>query len=324
MLFAGSDDGVYRFSDPDAAAGSAPEKVLDSGRVRRLYSFDDLEGVLAATHSGLFYSAGGEDWTDLGVPADRVYSAGLRPDGETLYAGTRPAHVYVAADLEAAPVGEELTWRKLDGFDDLPSRPEWRLPRHENLAQVRDVHVHPQAPDRVIAGVEVGGVHVSDDGGETWAERNDGAAHDDVHELLVRSPDEYVVATGYGLFRTADAGRTWTRLDEDVPQRYFRAVADVDGTVYAAGAMANSSTWEDDDADPQLFELTVDSSVTPVETPYPEETVTGMTAVDGDLVAATHRGHVVVMRSDGWEDVGQVPTPGGLTGTYNPVCWFER
>ena len=28
-----------------------------------------------------------------------------------------------------------------------------------------------ETPDRLIAGVEVGGVHISDDQGETWTER---------------------------------------------------------------------------------------------------------------------------------------------------------
>lgn len=60
-------------------------------------------------------------------------------------------------------------------LDDLPSREEWRLPRNENLAQVRDVHVPDQHLERVVAGVEVGGVHLSDDGGETWTERRKGS-----------------------------------------------------------------------------------------------------------------------------------------------------
>lgn len=323
MLFAGCHDGVYRVPDFEKTAASTPDRVLESGRVMRVSFTRALDGFLAATRSGLYYSPDGVTWTTLGVPTEHVYSAGVSPDGDTLYAGTRPAHVYVTHDdPENAIGGDGLEWRKLSGFDDLPSRGEWRLPRHENLAQVRDVHVPNRRPDHVIAGVEVGGVHLSEDGGETWTERKEGV-NDDVHELCVLDSSEYVAATGFGLFRTTDAGRTWARLDDDVPQRYFRAVLDIDGVVYAAGAMANSSTWDDEDADPALYRSDRGDALAPVDFPYPDETVTGMTAVDDDLVAATHRGHVLVKRPDGWDDVGRLPVPDEPTGSYNPLCWVE-
>lgn len=322
MLFAGSNDGVHRFADLGEEGQSTATRVIDSGPVMRLRSFGELDGLVAATKSGLFYSTDGEDWTDLDVPRESVYSVGVNPAGDVMYAGTRPAHVYVTrTDPRDVSQGEAMEWYQLDGFDDLPSREEWRLPRHENLAQVRDVCTAQGESDRVIAGVEVGGVHVGDDAGETWTERADGV-NDDVHELRVLGPGVYVAATGFGLFRTTDAGRSWTRLDENVPQRYFRAVAVVDGTLYAAGAMAHSSTWEDDDADPALYASSDGESLERVEFPYPDETVTGMTGVDGDLVVATHRGNVAVNRPEEWVDVGDLPVPDEPTGTYNPLSWF--
>lgn len=323
MLIAGSDDGLYRISDDAGDDDPIADEVLDPGRVRRVRQFDALDGVFAATTTGLYHSPDGEHWTDLGVPETQVYAVGAHPDGERLYAGTRPARIFATTDdASEAANGDPPEWRELEGFLDLPSREEWRLPRHENLAQVRDVCTTTGEPDRVVAGVEVGGVHVSEDSGESWTERRSDV-NDDVHELYALDAAEFVAATGYGLFHTTDDGRSWERLDEDVPQRYFRAVTAIDGTVYAAGAMANSSTWEDDDADPELFAYDDGGSLETVDFPHPDETVTGMTAVDGDLVAGTHRGTLVRLGSDGWHDAGEFPVPGQLTGRYTPLCWFE-
>jgi len=328
MLLAGSDDGVYRFETIDGTAEPAPTKVFDSGAVQRLRTFDAVGGtrstdVFAATKTGLGYSPDGETWTDLGVPTETVYSVGASADGDRLYAGTRPARVYVAdVGGDDGFDSDAVEWRECDDFQELPSREEWQLPRHENVAQVRDVHPDSAAADRVVAGVEVGGVHASDDGGETWEERRTGV-DDDIHELRVVGPGEYVAATGFGLFRTTDGGDSWTRLDDGVDQRYFRSVCEVDGVVYAGGALENSSTWNDPDADPELFAIGGDT-VEPVDFPRPDETVTGMTSVDGDLVVGTHRGSVLARRNGGWDAVGDLPVGADQTGLYTPLTSVER
>jgi hypothetical protein len=331
MLLAGSEEGLYRLADVGESEATNAQNVLDAGAVERVRQFEGFDGVFAATRSGLYHSLDGDEWTDLGVPREGVYAVGASPDGR-LYAGTRPAHVYVAQPTdgtdgdssEDAAALRELSWRELEAFQELPSRDEWRLPRHENLAQVRDVHVHPDAPNRVVAGVEVGGVHVSDDGGETWTERR-GDTHDDVHELAVVTPDEFVAATGFGLFRTEDAGRSWTRLDEGYEQRYFRSVFAVGGDVYAGSALAHTSTWDDEDADPALFVWRDGETIELVDTPRPDETVTGMTTIgdDGRLVAATHRGTVLVREHENWAVAGSLPVSDGFAGSYTPLSWFE-
>ncbi|WP_137285964.1 WD40/YVTN/BNR-like repeat-containing protein [Halorussus salinisoli] len=322
MLIAGSDDGVHRLTGIDGPGETTVETVFDPGPVVRVREFEEFEGAFAATETGLFHSPDGDEWTNLDVPREKVYAVGASPDGR-LYAGTRPAHVYVSRTSDEGDFPRGVEWRELEAFRELPSRDEWRLPRHENLAQVRDLDVHSAAPDRVVAGVEVGGVHVSDDGGETWTERREGV-DDDVHELHVVGPDEFVAATGFGLFRTVDAGRSWTRLDDGYEQRYFRSVFSVDGDIYAGGALAHTATWDDEDADPALFVCRDGETVEPVEHPRPDETITGMTAVDGAVVAATHRGTVLVRRPDGWAVAGSLPVSGQLAGSYTPLLWFDH
>ncbi|WP_137286910.1 WD40/YVTN/BNR-like repeat-containing protein [Halorussus salinisoli] len=301
MLFAGTYDGVYRADGPrfDSA-----ERVLDSGRVMRVRQFDGWDGVFATSKSGLYRSTdGGDSWTNLDVPREEVYSVLGDPERERLYAGTHPAHLYVSDDA-----GE--TWRELSGFQDLPSRDRWHTPRHRDEAHVRSLGAHPDAPERVVAGVEVGGVHVSDDGGETWTERRSGV-HDDVHHVLVRGPDHYVASCGGGLYRTRDAGESWVRLDDGADHTYFREAFAHDGTLYAAAARSSPGTWSGErGADAALFESENDGD-TLDSVPYPgqpEEVVLSWTVdADGKVLAGTNDGGVVFRTSGEWVEAGRMP-----------------
>lgn len=367
MLVAGSDDGVYSLSGVREANETTAERVLDSGRVFRVRQFDALDGIFVATESGLHHSLDGTAWTDLGVPQEEVYSVCASPSGERLYAGTRPAHVYVSTlappsddggppSSDGIPKGGENEWHELDGFRDLRSR-EWRKSRHDDVAQVRSLCTHPDAPERVVAGVEVGGVHVSEDGGETWEARNE-EGNDDVHHVHAVSAEEYVASTGFGLFRTEDAGRSWTRLDRNVEQRYFRESFSLDGVLYAGGAHGSSSSWEDE-SDHAVFERRDGRGLEAVALPVPDELVIGWCAMDGDVIAATHRGTLLGKWNDDWRErdgdrgereddegghdsgegerdggegerdgdwkvVGHVPVPGEVAGRYLPLSWYEE
>ena len=103
---------------------------------------------------------------------------------------------------------------------------------------------------RMYAAVEVGGVLVSDDSGETWhlVEGSDGKpdlsrefgtmVHADVHSITVHptSCEIITAATGGGLFRSADGGATWKNLypcyiramwvDPEDPQHMIAGPAD--------------------------------------------------------------------------------------------------
>lgn len=296
-LLAGTTDGVYRIEGRQV--GSA-ERVLDAGRVLRVRRFDGVDGVFAATKTGLYRSRnGGDAWTNLGVPREETYSV-LGANGR-LYAGTHPAHLYVSTD-------DGESWRELDDFQELPSRDAWHTPRHRDEAHVRSLGAHPDAPDRVVAGVEVGGVHLSDDRGETWAERKDGV-HDDVHHVLVAGPDHWVASCGGGLYETDDAGETWTRLDRGLDHTYFREAFAHDGVLYAAAARSSPGTWRGPSgADAALFERR-GGDLEPVDYPgAPEEVVLGWTLHDGRVVAGTNDGRLVERDDGDWADLGRLPS----------------
>lgn len=299
-LLIGTRDGVFRSADGTV---DDVEQVLDAGTTLRVRTFETHEDVFATTKTGLYRSTDvGTSWENLDVPREEVFSVVVSPTGERLYAGTHPAHLYVSRD-------DGDTWTERDGFQDLPSRDEWHTPRHRNEAHVRSLGVHPDAPERVIAGVEVGGVHVSDDSGETWTERRDDV-HDDVHHVLVLDAEEYVASCGGGLYRTRDSGELWTRLDADLDHTYFREAFADEGRLYAAAARGPPGTWSGaNGADAALFE-SHDTGQTFDEVSYPgspDEFILAWTALDGRMVAGTNDGQVIARENDGWTTLGSVP-----------------
>lgn len=300
-LLIGTDDGLYRSRTLE---GTGTEQVLDCGRVLRVERFDGLSGVFAATKTGLFHADDEvANWRNLGVPRKEVYSVAASPDGRQLYAGTHPAHLYISGD------GGE-TWMESERFLDLPSREQWNTLRHRNEAHVRSLVTHFQAPRRVIAGVEVGGVHVSDDGGVTWDERRDDV-HDDIHHLLATDSDTLVAATGTGLYRTEDGGQSWVRLDTDFDYRYFREVVQFEESLVTASARNPPSCWTGPDGAVAVGLKSTDRGITFSKFEYPgapEELATAFTVVDGTLVGGTMTGRLFQWTSDGWRFNWAVPT----------------
>jgi hypothetical protein len=276
-LLMGTDDGLYRaeklpFEKDDA------EQILDCGRVTQVEDLEHAEGVFICTTEGAFRSHdGGDSWEELGVPKGGrywfegdsvVFTLKSSHDG-TLYAGTNLPALYRSYD-------DGESWHELDGFQELPSRPKWESPEDPKRARIRNIEEVPNIRNRLVVAIEVGGVHVSNDGGETWTDRRDGI-EDDVHQVLPLTADCWLAATGYfnlklehvglqtglghatgwgGLYRTVDAGETWKRLDVGNEHSYIRRAFTHDGTVFFSGANGAPPAWENDDHEAALFEST--------------------------------------------------------------------
>lgn len=276
-LLMGTDDGLFSAERIPFEAGEA-EHVLNCGRVQVLTEFDFMDGVFVGTEEGAYRSLdGGNTWDPLEVPkGDRYWVEGdssvwalhATRDG-TLYAGTNEPAVFRSYD-------EGENWHELMGFRELDSMAHWESPEDPSSARVRSLESAPNNPDRLIAGVEVGGVHYSDDGGETWIDCREGI-EDDVHHVLPLTEDCWLAATGYfdlelehvgletglghatgwgGLYRTTDAGATWKRLDVGNDYSYIRRVFTHDGTVFFSGAIGAPPAWSKDEHDAALFEST--------------------------------------------------------------------
>jgi hypothetical protein len=241
------------------------------------------------------------------VPEEAVTAVLVDPTGERLYAGTRPPGVYITENG-----GND--WRECEGFARLP-KDDWRnlgkLDRGPDGAQVRSLVAYPQAPARVVAGVESVGVFVSDDRGETWQRRSEGLQAD-VHHVLALDVDSYVAACGRGLYRTRNAGRSWTALD---PRHdlfwytYYREALVHDGTLYSGG-QDRSEYRHLDEARATIVESD-DEGRTLELVSHPgddSEFAETWTAIGGRVLAGTSGGRLLV-RDDAneWETVGTVP-----------------
>ncbi|WP_122090925.1 WD40/YVTN/BNR-like repeat-containing protein [Halalkalicoccus subterraneus] len=317
----GTSDGVYR-------ANTLPfknaEQVLDAGFVTDLRTSDTADGVFAATMSGLYHSPdNGESWTDLEVPTDSVWSV---YETETeVYAGTAPAHLYRSSD-------RGQTWFEVKSLQEQPSRSKWTAPG-DIPPRLRALGIHPTAPERLVVGIEAGKLHLSKDGGDSWAEKDD-PVPDDVHHVHMISPEEFVVSTGYlgldgmqsgGLYHTESWGEEWSRLDTgDRP--YFRKTITHNGYLYASAARDAPPSWGGG-ADAALYESADKESLTEMTYPGgPEEVIDAWAIIDGQVVAGTvfssekadrsinmstaagSSGSVLQRTTDGeWQQVGSVP-----------------
>jgi photosystem II stability/assembly factor-like uncharacterized protein len=194
---------------------------------RSLTSVVAGEGViLAGTRDGVWRSTDhGRTWSDgnrnLAIRYVRWMASSAEPSAAILV-GTEPAGIFVSRD-------GGVTWNPNPEVSVLRDRHDWFLPYSPNAGCVRGFAIADSGGprrDRMYAAVEVGGVLVSDDTGETWhlVEGSDGKpdlnreyrtkVHPDVHSIAVHpsSSDIVTAATGGGLYRSTDGGRTWKNL----------------------------------------------------------------------------------------------------------------
>ena len=103
---------------------------------------------------------GGRTWASSGLEGQQVFSIAVSAADGAVYAGTEPSALYLSDD------GGE-TWRELTGLLELPSRPTWSFPPRPWTSHVRWIAPSPHDADLVLAGIELGGLMRSSDGGET-------------------------------------------------------------------------------------------------------------------------------------------------------------
>jgi hypothetical protein len=210
---------------------------------------DPRKVYLGTEHSGLFVTQdGGKIWkrADPNVPKLTLTSL-LAIDGKLL-AGTVPAALYVASDGGA--------WREQEGVR--RGATGGTFPPSPDLgARTRYLAVEKRFGGRLYAGIEVGGMLVSDDGGDHWSAANTGLDDPDVHQVLpsVNTDGLVVAACGEGIFRSLDRSAHWENVTPPGTRTYGTAVAeDNNGTLYLSVARGRPNTWlRDERADSALF-----------------------------------------------------------------------
>jgi hypothetical protein len=120
-----------------------------------------------------------------------------------VWAGTEPSALFRSAD-------GGITWQECRRLLDLPSKSSWSFPPRPWTHHVRWIEPDACAPNRIFAGIELGGVMRSVDGGESWEDRKAGSQHD-CHTLRTHpdAPGLIYEAAGGGFAVSRDGGATW-------------------------------------------------------------------------------------------------------------------
>jgi photosystem II stability/assembly factor-like uncharacterized protein len=235
------------------AAWTDRGRTLDGHHCGSLMIEPKRGGIFAGMHSGgLYFSAdGGTTWAkrDRGISIEQIFSLGYAHHGDkvALYAGTEPASMFRSDDY-----GE--SWIELPGVKETKGRDKWSFPSPPHLAHVKTMTIDPRDPDTIYTGVEQGDLLKTSDGGANWRVLDDYSkpsdwTYRDIHLVVVHPENsrELYMTTGMGLYRSLNAGDTWTLIvDNSFAIGYpdHLIVSPRDGnTMFMAGAGENPGTW---------------------------------------------------------------------------------
>jgi len=154
---------------------------------------------------------------------------GAAAEPDTLYAGIEPPGLFVSRDRGAS-------WRRLDAFHTQPTSTLWH-PAKGGCA-VHSLMVDPADGRRLFVALAAGGVYRSLDAGASWQPCNAGvrapylpgrapvAGHND-HSLRLHpaQPQRLYRYSHTGVWRSDDAGDSWTEITAGLPADFGYALA---------------------------------------------------------------------------------------------------
>lgn len=164
-------------------------------------------------------SDGGASWQDMRLPQTDVFSLAVSPVDGAVYAGCEPSMLFRSTDGGG-------TWTELEALRRIPSAPTWSFPPRPWTSHVRWIAPSPHDAAVLLVGIELGGLMVSTDGGETWLDHRPGAQRD-VHALAwhPQARGRAYEAGGGGAAWSHDGGQTWQPADAGRDRNYTWALA---------------------------------------------------------------------------------------------------
>jgi photosystem II stability/assembly factor-like uncharacterized protein len=212
--FVATGDGVLRVKE-----GRAEPVLEEAGAQCVTVDAENPERVLAGCRSGGIFESedGGTTWHDAALPAADVFSVAYSPADGAAYAGCEPSALWVRRNGE---------WEELSALRELPSAPTWSFPPRPWTSHVRWIAPSPHDAQLVLAGIELGGLMRTEDGGATWEDHRPGAQRD-VHSLAWHptGAGRAYEAAGGGSAWSRDNGATWEPADDGRDRHYTWALA---------------------------------------------------------------------------------------------------
>ncbi len=216
--------------EEDRRAWKLEEPLLSGWEVFHAIRHD---GALYAAANNWVYggtvqrsSDGGKTWErseGLGLPEDSGLTLEktwhVEPGGNgTFWLGAAPGALFRSDDQGA-------TWEPVRSILEHPTRARWN-PGAGGMC-THSIQVDPGDAETMYVGISAAGVFRSEDGGESWAPKNEGTAADFmpddpfpevgqcVHKLLLHParPERLWQQNHCGVYRSDDRGETWERLE---------------------------------------------------------------------------------------------------------------
>jgi photosystem II stability/assembly factor-like uncharacterized protein len=154
-----------------------------------------------------------------GTLGEHVKSLAVSPhDSNIVYAGTKPAHMHISED-------GGRSWAELDGFRRIPFRWWWFSPAElpDRRPYIISIAPSPVDPNVILAGIELGAVVRSENGGRNWSGHRKGALRD-CHSLKFHAANGdwayQAGGTGGGAAFSRDGGQTFHKAKHGLAKNY--------------------------------------------------------------------------------------------------------
>lgn len=223
-LYVGMHDGVCVVTSPDGGKNWERGRITPLAHAAARLAASPAapqRAYLAAYEAGVYRTEdGGLTWQHLpSYPTGYAHSVLAHPKEErTVYAGSEPAAIF------RSPDGGD-TWEECSGFRAVPESKDWNFHSETRDSHVRDLRMAPDDPSYLYAGIEVGGMVGSKDGGGSWKQLP--GLNDDIHcvNLSKARPKTVYVATARAPYRSDDEGGHWQIINEGLDRPYTLHIA---------------------------------------------------------------------------------------------------
>ena len=210
--------------------------AIDGGHFgQKLHKSEDNGKSWAEVTTPTYPKTPGEDGKEGDGPAlDLIWcmeAAGEDMPG-TIYAGTQPGGLFRSSD-------GAKSWELVKPLWNAPERQHW-MGGGADKPGIHSICIDPRDSRKMMIGVSVGGVYVTEDGGESWATKSKGVwaaymppdmkelpAAQDPHRIVQcrDNPNAFWMQHHNGIFHTTNGGTKWKDIKKATPSVFGFAVA---------------------------------------------------------------------------------------------------